>query len=93
MKRDVRLARSAARDLIRLNAFLAEKSPRAAQRAMHAISSGLRSLSDSAERGRLAGETVRELRIAFGRDGYVVRYRVGVADVLVTRIFHAREQR
>jgi plasmid stabilization system protein ParE len=29
----------------------------------------------------------------FGRDGYVVRYRVDERTVIVTRIFHTREQR
>ena len=93
MTRAVRLSRPAERDLIRLNEFLAQKSPTAARKAMRAISSGLRSLSDVAERGRPVGPHVRELRIWFGRDGYVARYHVDGRVVTITRIFHARERR
>jgi plasmid stabilization system protein ParE len=93
MKRDVRLSWLANRDLIRLNDFLELKSPSAARKASQAISTGLRSLADSAQRGRVVGDGIRELRIRFGRDGYVARYRVEANFVTVTRIFHARERR
>lgn len=93
MKWDVRLSSPASRDLVRLNDFLEQKSPSAARKASQAISAGLRSLSDVAERGRPVGGGVRELRIRFGRDGYVARYRVGAGFVTITRIFHIRERR
>jgi hypothetical protein len=33
------------------------------------------------------------LFVAFGRDGYVVRYRIVPGAIVVTRIFHVRERR
>lgn len=93
MKRDVRLSPHAERDLVRLGRFLADKNPTAARRAVAAISLSLRSLEDSAERGRLAAPGLRELPIRFGRDGYFAQYRLSDGIVVVARIFHARERR
>ncbi len=45
---------------------------------------------DRGRRGPIAN--FRELVVAFGRSAYVLRYRVGEAEVLITRIRHAREQ-
>lgn len=92
--RDVRLSRSAERDLMRLNLFLATKSPSAARKAFERVATGLKSLESFAERGRAAaGSAFRELIIRFGRDGYVAQYRVEPSVVVVARIFHSREFR
>lgn len=94
MIRNVRLSRSAERDLLRLNLFLATKSPSAARKALERVAAGLKSLESFAERGRAAGNPAfRELTIRFGRDGYVAQYRVEAAIVVVARIFHSREFR
>lgn len=93
-RRSVRLLPAARVDLARLEAFLAEKNARAAVRAALAIAAGVRSLAEHAERHRdLTGRGVRELPVRFGRDGYVIQYRVRDAEVLVARIFHVREDR
>ena len=81
-------------DLRRLVDFLAEKNPRAANAAFDALSDALLSLQTLPERGRKAHDPEhRELHVNFGRDGYVVQYRVGADEVVVARIFHARERR
>lgn len=93
MKRTVRLTKPARRDLLRLEDFLAEKSPDAANRAMNALSGALLSLSEHAERGRPAqNPELRQINVLFGDSGYVIRYRIGLSDVVVTRIKHARER-
>lgn len=38
-------------------------------------------------------EDVHEMFVPFGEAGYVIRYRVEADRVLVTRIFHTREDR
>jgi plasmid stabilization system protein ParE len=92
--RSVRLSRSARDDIDRLTDFLQGKSERAAARAAQAITEAVLSLSEFSERGhpaKLAGW--RELIVRFGRDGYVIRYRIEGESVFVTRVFHGRERR
>jgi hypothetical protein len=36
---------------------------------------------------------VRDLVVRFGRDGFVIRYRIWPDKVVVTRIFHGRQKR
>jgi plasmid stabilization system protein ParE len=91
---DVRLSIAARADQDRLNDFLAEKSPSAARRANRAIAEAILSLRTMPERGypsRRIGW--RELVVRFGRDGYVIRYRVEPGAVFVARIFHGLEDR
>jgi len=83
-------------DLDRLRAFLADKNPAAAQRAVTAVAAAIRSLDTSPDRGRPTGIAgIRELIIPFGRSAYVLRYsHMPEADeVLILRIWHGREQR
>jgi plasmid stabilization system protein ParE len=92
--RSVALTPRAERDLLRLMRFLGAKNPRAARAAFGALQNGLRSLEEFPERGRQARRpNHRELHVTYGRDGYVVLYRVDQQSVLVARIFHAREER
>ena len=94
MKRPVRLLPGAERDLSRLVAFLSEKSPQAADHAASVLASAIRSLDRFSERGRRGpAEGLRELIVPFGRDAYIVQYRVEPALVIVARIFHGRERR
>lgn len=91
--KEVRVARAAYRDLSRLAAWLAPKSPRAADVAADLLTEAIASLAELSDRGRPLQNGVRELSISFGRDGYILRYRTSAAQVTVTRIFHARESR
>jgi len=94
LKRRVRLLPLARRDLARLEDFLSSKSPAAASKAAAAIRRAVLSLDEHAKRGRPGPvENTRELHVRFGRDGYVIQYRVSEDRVSVARIFHTRERR
>lgn len=86
----------AAADLNRLRAFLADKSPDAAQRAAGSLIHAIQSLDTFPDRGQPTGiEGVRELIVPFGSSAYVLRYvhLTNVDEVVVLRIWHGREQR
>jgi len=92
--RAVRLSPRAWRDLERLADFLAEKSPRASDRAKASIWTAIRKLDRLAERGAMTGPPgVRRLIVPFGRHGYVVIYLVEAASVTILRVFHGCEDR
>jgi plasmid stabilization system protein ParE len=74
--------------------FLNEKSPKAASRASRTILNAAASLANFPERGMpITGTQQRKLRIAFGKDGYVLYYRVDEQSVFVLRLHHGRENR
>lgn len=90
------VSEAAAADLRRLHAFLADKSPFAAAKAVAALVAAMQSLDLFPERGRPSGvPNVRELIVPFGRSGYVLRYAHLAArdEVVIIRIWHGREQR
>lgn len=89
----IRVADAAYRDLVRLSAWLAPKSPRAADLAADALTDAITSLAEFPDRGRALRAGIRELPVKFGRYGYIVRYRVSAAGVMVTRLRHVRESR
>jgi plasmid stabilization system protein ParE len=87
---------SAMADLVRLNAFLADKNPTAANRVAATLIEAVQSLDIFPERGRPSGApNVRELIVPFGRAGYVLRYAYWrqTDEVVVLRIWHSREAR
>jgi toxin ParE1/3/4 len=87
---------TAAHDLERLRAFLADKSPAAAERAVAMLMRAIQSLDTFPERGRPSGTPgVRELIVTFGRWGYILRYAylAQTDEVVILRIWHGREAR
>ena len=89
--RRVRILTGARTDIGRLVAFLRDKSPAAANKAAARITQGILSLGEFADRGRKGPvEGLRELVVRFGRDAYIIQYRVGSSDVIVARVFHSR---
>jgi len=86
VSRPVRFSPDAADDLDRLAAFLVDKSPAAALRAVGAITHGAESLETFPERGRPLEGGLRELVIPFGRYAYVVEYRVDADAVVISRV-------
>ena len=90
------VSRDAVADINRLRAFLADKNPAAALRAVTTIVAAIQSLDMSSDRGRPTGTVgVRELIVPFGRSAYVLRYShlQDADEVLILRIWHGREQR
>lgn len=91
--RAVRLTPAAAADLGRLVDFLSRKSERAAQSAATSIERAVLSLAELSERGRTTPVPgLRELVVRFGRDAYIIQYRVDSDSVVVARIFHSLER-
>jgi plasmid stabilization system protein ParE len=90
----VELTARARADLIRLRVWLADKDAEVANRAVRAIVQRI----DRLERfptmaPRAKGSELRDLQIRFGAYGYVARYAVKGDRVIVSRIFHGREDR
>jgi plasmid stabilization system protein ParE len=81
-------------DVQRLYRFLVRKSPSAARRAVEAIRTGVKILAHQPRVGRPVPEmdaAFREWVVGFGRDGYVVLYRLDDGDVVLLAIRHGRE--
>jgi plasmid stabilization system protein ParE len=90
----VEFTQRARADLVRLRAWLADRDAEAADRAIRAILDRI----DRLERfpriaPRVKGAELRDLQIRFGSYGYVVRYGVVGDRVIISRIFHGREDR
>jgi plasmid stabilization system protein ParE len=66
----------------------------AAMRAVEALERAVASLDQFPLRTpRKGSPETHEMIVRFGRAGYVIRYRVRDDEVVITRIFHGREQR
>lgn len=83
----------AARDIVRLRAFLEAKAPGAAKKAVSAILNGCLSLSTFSERGALREDGSRQLVVAFGSSAYIARYRIDpdTNEVVILRVRHGKE--
>jgi plasmid stabilization system protein ParE len=91
---EIELARRAVAGLRRLRAWLADKDPDAAARAAEAIAERIQQLRAFPRLGPMAANSeTRELQVRFGRYGYVVRYVLRGDIVVITRVFHGREDR
>jgi plasmid stabilization system protein ParE len=91
LSRKVSLSPDARSDLSRLVAFMSERDVRTGDRVRAALSS----LEQMPERGSPSptDNSMRELRVRFGRYGYVVQYWVNGDEVLVAGLYHALENR
>jgi plasmid stabilization system protein ParE len=81
-------------DLQRLHRFLAQRNPRAADRAIVTIRAAVETLRDSPDLGRIAEDSTvehRELLVPFSTGGYVVAYTVDEEVVEIIDIRHQRE--
>jgi toxin ParE1/3/4 len=90
------VSQTARADLERLRAFLSDKNPHAAGRAVAALTTAMLSLDAFRERGRPSGVPGRrELVVPFGRSAYVMRYQYlpDANQVIILRIWHGREAR
>lgn len=93
MKR-ILVSRRAYGDLQRLEDWLAERNPRAAERLGPLLDAALNSLSAFPERGRqISGRALREIPVPFGKAAYLIQYRVDEEVIVVARVLHSREER
>jgi plasmid stabilization system protein ParE len=93
VRRKIVYSQHADADLERLEAFIAAESRRQAARAIARILRGLRNLQRFPELGKDVGDGFRQLILRHGKGGYVIRYRVLDEAILVTRIWHGKEDR
>ena len=93
MKYRVRLLPPARSDLIRVSNFLADVAPSTALRAADVLDEALRTLETYPERAPKNLLGGRDMVVRFGQAGYVIRYHVERANVVITRIFHTLEDR
>jgi len=77
-------------DLIR---WLAQRSPSAARRAAKQLLTAIDRLLDFPQSAPDIGRGRREAIVRFGRDGFVVRYRISGQALIVQRIYQGLEQR
>lgn len=90
---EVRLSLRSLADRDRIFEFLAEADLTAANKALAVLAKGFEDLAAFPEIGRPAGKGYRRLVLRFGKGGYEIRYRILTDRILVTRIFHTREDR
>lgn len=93
MTRVIRLTAKASQDRKRLAAFLTERNPEAAVRAVETIISAIAGLARFPFKGHEVDGDRRELTVPFGKTGYVVQYRIEAETIIIARIFHMREER
>jgi plasmid stabilization system protein ParE len=73
--------------------WLAEHSPVAARRATARILTAIERLLDFPQSAPEIGRGRREAVVRFGRDGFVVRYRIVGEAVVVQRIYQGLQRR
>jgi plasmid stabilization system protein ParE len=94
MTRRIELRPAAERDLDRLVAFMLELDERAADKRERGLRAALRRLGERPFLGRPGkGHNMRERVIKFGKSSYLIRYRVTDEAVVITRIWHGKEDR
>lgn len=87
------LSAQAERDLAAQIEWLAERSPRAAEKAVARILNVFNLLELNPYLGADTTRGWREKTVRFGRDGYVICYVVRDRDVFVLRFRHTRQAR
>lgn len=89
----VRFTATARADLFAQIEWLAALAPPAARRAADQIGHQLLLLGEFPQAAPQVDEQHREATIRFGRDGFVIRYRIEADHLLVVRLFHGRQAR
>ena len=94
MTRRVVLRPGAERDLDRLVGFLAKLDERAADRRQEWLQESLLRLARHPFMGRPGPQPgLRQRTLKYGKSSYLIRYQVTDDAVIVTRIWHGKENR
>ena len=84
-------------DLKRHRVFIQKNTPKAARKAVDRIKQAVRVLHTNPEIGTEydPGDNRRELYLAFGKEAFILRYRVhsDKNSLLILRVYHSREDR
>jgi plasmid stabilization system protein ParE len=73
--------------------WLEDRAPAAARRAVDMIHARLALLADFPKSAPEIDAHHRQAAVRFGRDGFVVRYRIEADAVVIVRLFHGRQDR
>ena len=88
----VALSPGALSDLDRLDRFLREKNPAAADRMLTTFNTAFARLAENPiDSPAVSTTTLRTRIVRFGKGGYICLYSVHDSTVIVARLFHARE--
>jgi plasmid stabilization system protein ParE len=74
-------------------AWLADRAPSAALHAADQIDAAVQLIRDFPLAAPLVDDIHHEITVPFGRDGFVLRYRVSGDRVVIVRVFHGRQSR
>lgn len=85
------LTAHAAADLRRVYDFLADNNPQAARNAVKAIRESFDSLTEFPAGGRFFNDEYREWPVPFGKQGYLILYRIEPDVVVIVAVKHQRE--
>jgi plasmid stabilization system protein ParE len=84
---------AARRDMLRFERSLNRYSPRAALRMFNLVTERILLLGAEPFKGVEREAGLRELYIKFGKSAYVIRYRISDEAIIITRIWHGRQNR
>lgn len=88
----VTLTPGALADIDRLDQFLREKNPAAANKMLVALETTFLHLSENPFAGpAFSTSTLRARTVRFGKGGHIYLYDIRGPSVVVARLFHARE--
>ena len=73
--------------------WLRQYSPEAGRRAAESIVTTLDILADFPRIGQVVDGEQREKHVQFGRDGFIIQYRLMTDGLIVDRILHGRQAR
>jgi plasmid stabilization system protein ParE len=90
---NVAFSRRAERDLMAQISWLSVRTPKAALRAADQIEAAVQLIRDFPLVAPVADNGFHELTVPFGRDGFLLRYRVAGETATIVRLFHGRQAR
>ena len=91
---NLRFSPESLQDLVRLREFIAEKNPGAARRIANELLFGLEKLKVYPEIGLTLERAVQPNRLRYLYIGkYTVRYLIGDDEIVVLRLWHAKENK
>ena len=92
---DLRWSPLALRDLQRVHGFLKTESPKTAIEALTKIKKSGQNLPFFPNIGVQIGNDAdfRQLTVAFGKQAYILHYRIHHTSIVVLRVWHSKENR
>lgn len=93
MTRAIRFLKRAERDIETIGEFLGRDTPGRASRAVDMLVRRMRALPEFPEMGVSVGGGLRQMVFRDQWDVFVIRYRVDADAIVITRIWHGKQDR